>query len=377
MRKFNHSFEPAGSGPRGTQVKLSAREIEDAGLYEVLQTPGAALGSWAILDALLDPASDQFVFREPLGQSREVKTALSGIFGRFVARAYLTRYLGYRYFAHITKPPMRIDGVRRGKVVRLDLGDVPDWVAWKARASEIAIVEAKGSHDPSGLAKSLGRAWTQAHRVDIHINGRPAPLKRFAIATWWSSSKSPNAPTIAVRDPDENREATPEERGQLGVGIARLHLASLLRPLGHPELANALAAAADATAAPIERIHIDRARTALQTSPTRRPAGRAAASIIPDELVGGFVTRAGPIPARIEITSADRLALRRLALNPVFIGVERRVLQAAIDGDAKILGQFDFDEFGDEPVAPDDGRRRRGQAGTWLIRPDDDDIDIE
>jgi hypothetical protein len=34
------------------------------------------------------------VFKEPLGQAREVKTALSGLFGRFVVRVYMERYLG-------------------------------------------------------------------------------------------------------------------------------------------------------------------------------------------------------------------------------------------------------------------------------------------
>ncbi|WP_245441937.1 hypothetical protein [Mesorhizobium hawassense] len=65
-------------------------DIEDAGIREVLQTPGAAYGAWSILDALLTPTGvgTPFIFREPLGQAREVKVALSGLFGRFVARAY-------------------------------------------------------------------------------------------------------------------------------------------------------------------------------------------------------------------------------------------------------------------------------------------------
>src|SRR5258708_17206788 len=104
IRTFAHSFDPASANPiKGPVAELTTDEIEDAGIREVLQTPGATLGSWAILDALLVPTGpgSPFVFREPLGQAREVKVALSGLFGRFVARAYLERYFGLSNFAHL------------------------------------------------------------------------------------------------------------------------------------------------------------------------------------------------------------------------------------------------------------------------------------
>ena len=98
MPQFNHTFDPASAAPAGAQVDLSLVEIEDAGLMEMLQTPGAALGTWSLFDALLQPGSTAFIFREALGKSREVKVAISGLFGRFVARAYATRYLGFTHF---------------------------------------------------------------------------------------------------------------------------------------------------------------------------------------------------------------------------------------------------------------------------------------
>lgn len=91
MATFDHQFDPPAGSSLGSSVVLTPREVEDAGLFEVLQTPGAALGSWAIVGALLDATSPDFKFREPLGLSREVRTALSGLFGRFVARAYAVR----------------------------------------------------------------------------------------------------------------------------------------------------------------------------------------------------------------------------------------------------------------------------------------------
>jgi hypothetical protein len=55
-RSFRHQFDPPSLAPvSGTQIHLNVQEIEDAGIREVLQTPGAALGSWAVLDALLEP----------------------------------------------------------------------------------------------------------------------------------------------------------------------------------------------------------------------------------------------------------------------------------------------------------------------------------
>ncbi|WP_248311064.1 hypothetical protein [Bosea sp. UNC402CLCol] len=74
-RTFFHSFDPPASSPvSGATVDLEVSEIEDAGIREVLQTPGATYGAWSILDALLTPtgAGTPFGFREPLGQAREV-----------------------------------------------------------------------------------------------------------------------------------------------------------------------------------------------------------------------------------------------------------------------------------------------------------------
>ena len=91
-RTFLHSFDPPSASPvNAATVDLDVADIEDVGIREVLQTPGTAYGAWSILDALLTPTGvgTPFIFRELLGQAREVKVALSGLLGRFVARAYL------------------------------------------------------------------------------------------------------------------------------------------------------------------------------------------------------------------------------------------------------------------------------------------------
>jgi hypothetical protein len=53
-----------------------------------------------------------FVFKEPLGQAREVKVALSGLFGRFVARAYLERYFSLSIFVHLGSRSLLLDSRR-------------------------------------------------------------------------------------------------------------------------------------------------------------------------------------------------------------------------------------------------------------------------
>ena len=116
IRTFIHSFDPPGDSPiTDPAVDLDVSEIEDAGIREVLQTPGAAYGAWSILDALLTGAGpgSPFTFKEPLGQAREVKVALSGLFGRFVARAYLERCFRMSVFAHLTQHTLTLDGRRR------------------------------------------------------------------------------------------------------------------------------------------------------------------------------------------------------------------------------------------------------------------------
>ena len=88
-RTFAHEFEPSHLNSIGSQVALTSAEIEQAGILEVLQTPGALLMSGALLESLLSQTSSEFLFAQHLGRAREVKVALSGLLGRFVARAYL------------------------------------------------------------------------------------------------------------------------------------------------------------------------------------------------------------------------------------------------------------------------------------------------
>ena len=214
-RTFFHSFDPQAASPvSGATVDLEVSEIEDAGIREVLQTPGAAYGAWSILDALLTPtgAGTPFVFREPLGQAREVKVALSGLFGRFVARAYLERYFNLSIFAHLGSRTIDLDRRRQVKITRLSRGDLPDWIACASDLSSLTVAEAKGCHDVGGPAKALDRAWAQARRIDVTARGHKVTVKRIAIATRWGmATAGPADARLSVRDPVEEGEPHTQE----------------------------------------------------------------------------------------------------------------------------------------------------------------------
>lgn len=360
IRTFIHSFDPPGDSPiAGPAVDPDVSEIEDAGIREVLQTPGAAYGAWSILDALLTDAGpgSPFTFKEPLGQAREVKVALSGLFGRFVARAYLERYFRMSVFAHLTQHTLTLDGRRRIETVRLARGDLPDWVACPADLRSLTVAEAKGCHDPGGPAKALARAWTQAQRIDVTAPGRRVTIKRIAIATrWGSATSSPTTPQLSVRDPlDEGEPIEPDDKDALFIGLLRQHIANLIEPLGHAELADTLRRLArHRSQRSAQRQAVD-ARASLEATPVREIDGGSTMG----GLVGGIVTRAGPLRETLP-EAADQNVLARLDLRPVFVGVERDIIAAAIEGEAGAVRNRLADVKSDEIGRPD-------RASGWVI----------
>lgn len=360
-RTFLHSFAPPTASPiAGPTVDLKVSDIEDAGIREVLQTPGASFGAWSILDALLSPtgAGTPFIFKEPLGQAREVKVALSGLFGRFVARAYLERYFNLSIFAHLGSRTIDLDRHRRVKITRLSRGDLPDWIACAADLSSLTVAEAKGCHDIGGPAKALDRAWAQAGRIDVTARGQKVTVKRIGIATRWGmAAAGPTEAHLSVRDPiDEGEPIDPQEKDALFIGLLRLHIANLIKPLGHAELADALYRITRQSFPRRLTNDVARARTLLDASPIREVDKAEAVG----GLVGGIVTRAGPI-IDSAVAPVDQETLARLNLRPLFVGVDRDLIRAAIDGEAptvhlRLAEIATLDEFA-----------RADRAGGWII----------
>lgn len=172
-RTFIHRYEPANESPAGDEVELTIQEIEAAGYQEMLQTSGARLTSWSILDALLQDGVVPFIFKQPLGIAREVKVAASGLFGRFIARAYLTRYKGLSFYGHLGTKKITLDSKQVLEIARKQNGDLPDWVACSAGLRDLTVAEAKRYSNPSGtrLAPDFRRHRTRSPRG--HHQGRP------------------------------------------------------------------------------------------------------------------------------------------------------------------------------------------------------------
>lgn len=378
MPTFSHAFTPTALSPAGAQVDLDIAEIEAAGILEILQAPGAALGSWSVLGALLEPIP-QFQFKEPLGKSREVKTALSGLFGRFVARAYANRYLQLAHFDHIYASPMVLSGASRGVVQRVPgdagKGDFPDWVA-RSLGGRLAIVEAKGCHDRGGPQAALGRAYRQAQRVEIRIGGRRARFKRYAIATRWGCAvPTSTASMLHVRDPEVEGEVGEHEIRELGLGIARRHLASMLRGLGHAELSTAVLELVGARSKQARDEAIGTARSSLDNAAfreaTRLETGAPRGP--QDVLLGGMITRGGPIPFSEDLTQQDQERLMALNLRPTFVGLERRSIAAIIAGDLDKLESIQIEERLARPETRTQGPLN-DLAGGWVIRLEEDRV---
>ncbi len=361
QRTFQHSFVPPTADPVGTpQVSLSVTEIEDAGVREILQSPGPALACWSFIDALLEPTGPgtPFVFREPLGQAREVKVALSGLFGRFVARAYLERYMGLSIFAHLGQRNIALNARRSISIRRMARGDLPDWVACTCRLSDLTVAEAKGCHDRPGPSAALARAWTQTGRVGVVCRGRSVTIKRVAIATRWGAANGgARNPMISVHDPEEpGLPISPEDERAMFVGLLRRHIAALLRSLGHVELGNALLDLAATRR--LENQLIARANQALDAA-TVWGVGAEKAANWPDDLIGGVVTRQGPIAER-RVSPTDERTLARLNLRPLFVGLEREVVRSAIDGDGDVLKKI-LSQGREQVGARFDG------SGGWIL----------
>ena len=318
-------------------MELSVDAIEEAGLREVLQTPGAALGSWALMDALL-ARCHEFRFVEPLGRAREVKVALSGLFGRFVARAYLERYGSLRYFAHLGREHVELGGRLQVRVERRPghEGDLPDWVACAEDATRLTVAEAKGSHAASGPGRAITQARKQVDRVDVYGRTGRLPVKRVAVATRWGMlTDGPAESWIKVHDPkDEGEEHTAEEVESALLGVVRLHMGNLLGPLGHRELAAEIRALTRARTGSHEAAARDRAQQLVgPASEAGQRLRDARIEAIGDAVVGGVVTRAGPLEDRAQATDVPTMA--RLDLRPRYVGVSVQAVTAAIVGNTE------------------------------------------
>ena len=171
-----------------------------------------------------------------------------------------------------------------------------------------------------------------------------------------------------MRDPlDRGDPVDPyHETAALG-GLVRYHLANLLAPLGHPELADALRGLANgrdqSTYQPLG-LHLSGLVEAASQTGVRLKGEAKSEQLVGAAPVGGIVTRAGPL-ADASVPRADLKTLENLNLRPVYVGVEPELAHAALDGSVAsiraVLGDGDSREVAGLP-------NRGIQAGGRVVR---------
>ena len=335
-RKFCHEITPQGLDPcKGDPAFLEVSEIERAGVFEVLKTPEAFLGTWSILDRLLVGKSSKihgsnFTFREPLGQSNDIKGAISNLFSRFVARAYLTKYFYYSNFYPLHKGMKKI-GKTGLTIEHNSNGDNPGWLTFSDFYQHPAIIEVKGRNYDRKPTAAMKTAWNQANRVILKYQGKTIPCERITVVTKLGvRGTKTEISKIYVRHsydlPYKNTSSIPK------IPCIKLHrelVANLLYCLNHKKLAKQILTLNNPIISETQneeyRIKQSQALSTLNFSKVFvNEFGK-----IPNNIIGGVITQTGPIDDDI-IKKLDRKILRNLNLKPVLVGIDSNLVHDLI-----------------------------------------------
>ncbi len=259
-------------------------------MKELIQTCRSASPMTALIRGLLAGTAGQpLIWRDSgPGMGWEMRTAWSGLFGRFFARAYLEQE-GYTWFHPIQRSyDLVTDDLA---VFRIGPGEIADWICAKdattAAAGELIIVEAKGRHREGHdilqkLPRSLRNALDQIKNTLVWYRDKagimkPKTVKGYAILTKWTNENKGNKTKAILRvvDPKTSGYEFDEKQltGAIG-GVARAHVSSFLLGLGFEELAQVTSPAAkgfnkdEATHILMEARHIiESRRMSAQGSP--------------------------------------------------------------------------------------------------------------
>lgn len=230
---------------------ISLSELGTAAARETFATatlPFAA--AWTDLFQNMIAVSQELRWRENgPGVGRDARTAYSSLFGRYMARAYLTTNEGVRVLVPLdeAKHLLRETPYYIEKLA-IDDGLEADWIGLDS-SRRLVIAEAKGSFDkgvrawsgPHYIPGVLRTAIGQARRTAVFriSTRRPLPAKRWAVASRWSNEDNKRRPTLLAWDPEEE-ELDDDDYRVLAKLLHRADIEGILKGLGHFETADTL-----------------------------------------------------------------------------------------------------------------------------------------
>jgi len=259
VRTIRYIINPQNACPpelrdnRGRPLRLCDLDLADVALCamgEILQTAPTANPFLGVFEELLVPAQQRLIWRgDGPGRGVEMRRAFSGMFGRFFARAYLSRYHKFTWFTAINRDPTYVSSrLRVRKRTRSTRVDLPDWIC--GGSGTIAIAEAKGSHQSASLSQGtrpgpIKTADKQISSVRVQERKRRGgqmqwvdrSLKGVAVMSRWGIEDPPRDPYLFVLDPETHGEPLSEDEIPAFVQqIAREHVRQTLEGLGYGDL---------------------------------------------------------------------------------------------------------------------------------------------
>ena len=363
-RKFKYRLHPIDNDiVADCEVYLGVNEIQEAASREIAQETNSDIFPVTMLEALLmdSTKNDYFIFKKPLGYDPEIKRGLSALLGRFVARAYITRYFGSSGFYHLGKENPVIVDRRKKLTIEKREGLRPDWVVYNVTTSSILIVEAKGSHksSPQELKNTLDGAYKQTQSIEIMSGRDKVEVNRIAVATRWGVKDSElKKPLLWVKGSiDKGESLDDDKKDAFLIGMLRHHIANMIEPLGYKKLSDALR---KLTVLSEEELKdgIKAAQKELKK-----------ATSIPQDIIKDMVGE------KLDENMGDLIGTgyfpwpgyffpELLRIATIVVGVEKNIISAAITGEAnEIRTRFSNLE------------ERRGElpysdyAGSWVIHP--------
>jgi hypothetical protein len=239
-----------------TTQNVGVHNLAQAAIMELSQNAPSFLGMALFFDNILLPSTSELRWLgSGPGIGREIRRAMSALFGRFVARWYAHFHLGIISCLAIDKDDLIFDlpngsHVIAGRKSGLATGDRPDWVWFTnpGTSPPVGFLEAKGSFYRAGLRKAMANADDQLKRMEIRSSGssrRIMASKNWAIGSGWSTEVSIKGgfirPELKVVDPiEEGENWTPDESAALLTLAMRMQLQQSLDGLGMSNVAKKL-----------------------------------------------------------------------------------------------------------------------------------------